>query len=87
MTFYRIRDTPIDGFCIHIVVYVYRISKIDVVGFGEALKNHCMAFSAVVLAHVCMYAAMIDYDYTLCHYTKELQHLIYSMAREYLVRC
>ncbi|KAF1316236.1 5'-nucleotidase domain-containing protein, partial [Globisporangium splendens] len=28
-----------------------------------------------------------DYDYTLCHYTEELQHLIYSMAREYLVRC
>uniref|UniRef100_H3HDU7 5'-nucleotidase domain-containing protein n=1 Tax=Phytophthora ramorum TaxID=164328 RepID=H3HDU7_PHYRM len=26
-----------------------------------------------------------DYDYTLCHYTEELQHLIYSMARDYLV--
>jgi HAD superfamily 5'-nucleotidase-like hydrolase len=27
-----------------------------------------------------------DYDYTLCHYTDELQHLIYSMGRDYLVQ-
>lgn len=26
-----------------------------------------------------------DYDYTLCHYTEALQHLIYSMARDVLV--
>ncbi|POM80716.1 5'-nucleotidase domain containing hypothetical protein [Phytophthora palmivora] len=26
-----------------------------------------------------------DYDYTLCHYTEELQHLIYAMARDYMV--
>ncbi|TMW65622.1 hypothetical protein Poli38472_008264 [Pythium oligandrum] len=26
-----------------------------------------------------------DYDYTLCHYTEELQHLIYDMARDYLI--
>lgn len=33
-----------------------------------------------------MYDAPSDYDYTLCHYKEELQHLIYSMARDYLVR-
>ncbi|KAI9992389.1 hypothetical protein PInf_017791 [Phytophthora infestans] len=26
-----------------------------------------------------------DYDYTLCHYSEELQHLIYAMARDYMV--
>ncbi|RLN51787.1 hypothetical protein BBJ29_006979 [Phytophthora kernoviae] len=26
-----------------------------------------------------------DYDYTLCHYTEELQHLIYAMARDHMV--
>ncbi|KAJ0402996.1 hypothetical protein ATCC90586_000524 [Pythium insidiosum] len=27
-----------------------------------------------------------DYDYTLCHYTEELQRLIYGMARDYLIK-
>ncbi|RLN87529.1 hypothetical protein BBJ28_00027165, partial [Nothophytophthora sp. Chile5] len=31
-------------------------------------------------------ALSVYYDYTLCHYTEELQHLIYAMARDYMVR-
>lgn len=29
--------------------------------------------------------SLTDYDYTLCHYTEALQHLIYAMARDYMV--
>lgn len=78
---------------VHLLLFLYLVSYIDSptltswasVSFLAQLLLPNAVVDGInnVLCFVLLRAT--DYDYTLCHYTEELQHLIYSMARDYMV--
>ncbi|DBA05282.1 TPA: hypothetical protein N0F65_007444 [Lagenidium giganteum] len=57
----------------------FRPNKVPKVNANEVFANNHLRLSQIDVVG-------FDYDYTLCHYTPELQHLIYDMARDFLVK-
>ncbi|CCI49680.1 unnamed protein product [Albugo candida] len=60
------------------VFHAFQPSENPKIGANEVFVNNHLRWREIDVVG-------FDYDYTLCHYTRKLQYLIYEMARDFMV--